>query len=525
MDNLSDLWEYMTPEEQSFARNAISSYTLPIWSPLAGPQTLAYESEADIIGYGGAAGGGKTDLAIGKVLRQHKRSIVYRLNGTEHTAFIDRLEEILGTRDGFNSKDGVWRIDAGGRKLQMELGSTPNPGDEGKYRGRPHDLKVFDEVSEQREAAVRFLMGWTRTTDITIHPQVLMCFNPPTSAEGRWVIDFFAPWLKRNHPRPALPGELRWFATINGKDREMPDARRFVLDDTNTPIYDFNERDYTGNRKTLIIKPLSRTFIPARVTDNPYYADGPYMSQLQALPEPLRSQMLNGDFQAGVTDDVWQVIPTKWVEMAMARWKDRYPKPEMDSMGIDVARGGKDKTVISRRHAKWYDHLLTYPGKETPDGYECAALVIAAARDGAPQHIDVIGVGASPYDILNQTQHVFGVDVRVTSNERDKSGKLTFKNLRSQLIWQMREELDPGNNSGIELPPDDELKADLTSFTWRPQGTVIKVESREEVYDRIKRSPDKAVAVFLARLDTPKRSIIEGVLNQRVADYNPYENM
>ena len=32
--------------------------------PLPGPQTLAYQTPADVIGYGGSAGGGKTDLAI-----------------------------------------------------------------------------------------------------------------------------------------------------------------------------------------------------------------------------------------------------------------------------------------------------------------------------------------------------------------------------------------------------------------------------------------------------------------------------
>ena len=35
---------------------------LPLWRPQPGPQTLAYESPADILFYGGAAGGGKTDL-------------------------------------------------------------------------------------------------------------------------------------------------------------------------------------------------------------------------------------------------------------------------------------------------------------------------------------------------------------------------------------------------------------------------------------------------------------------------------
>jgi len=32
------------------------------WEPLPGPQEMAFNSEADILGYGGAAGRGTTDL-------------------------------------------------------------------------------------------------------------------------------------------------------------------------------------------------------------------------------------------------------------------------------------------------------------------------------------------------------------------------------------------------------------------------------------------------------------------------------
>lgn len=35
------------------------------WRPLPGPQTMAYSSPADELFYGGAAGGGKTDLLLG----------------------------------------------------------------------------------------------------------------------------------------------------------------------------------------------------------------------------------------------------------------------------------------------------------------------------------------------------------------------------------------------------------------------------------------------------------------------------
>ena len=46
------------------------------------------------------------------------------------------------------------------------------------------------------------------------------------------------------------------------------------------------------------------------------------IGQLQSLPEPLRSQMLYGDFKAGMEDDADQVIPTAWIDAAMDRWAE-----------------------------------------------------------------------------------------------------------------------------------------------------------------------------------------------------------
>lgn len=528
-----DLLELATPEQRAMALSC-AQYVSTLWSPLPGPQTLAFNSEADIIGYGGAGGGGKTDLAIGKALRRHRRIAVFRLNGTEHPAFIDRLEEVLGTRDGFNSKDGIWRMNIPKRgKVQVELGSVPNPGDERKYRGRPHDLKVFDEVAEIPEARVRFLLGWLRSTTPGQRCQALLCFNPPTTADGRWVVKFFAPWIDKKYAgKRALPGELRWFARIKDMDVEVPDNRPFVLSDENKRIYDFDPSEYKGAEKTKIIKPQSRTFIPAKVTDNPYYSEGSYMSQLQALPEPLRSQMLNGDFEAGMQDGAMQLLPTAWVEAAQKRWRDLEAEgalPEMDSIGGDIARGGADKTMIARRHGMWFNRLLVYPGKTTPDGPSSAALIIVATRDGCPQHVDVIGVGASTYDFLVEAkQPVIGVDVRQSASGTDRSGMLKLFNKRSELGWALREALDPKNNTGIALPPDTEdcpLSKELTSINWEVKGKTIKVESREDIIKRLGWSPDGFSAICLGLIDSPQLKDIPGVHNQSRAEYNPYENM
>ena len=502
------LFAYLTADELAELDTLLTS-DKTIWRPLPGPQTDAYQSVADIIGYGGAAGGGKTDLACGKSLTNHRKVGIFRLNGTELTGVIDRFTELLNGRNGYNGKDNIWRTRrADGVAVQIEFGSFPNLGDEKKYQGRPHDLLVFDEAANMREEQVRFLLGWLRTTVPNQPCQALMTFNPPTTAEGRWIIKFFAPWLDKKHPNPAKPGELRWFASIDGEDKEVESGDMFK---------------HNGE----LIKPLSRTFIPSRISDNPYLMGTGYMAQLQSLPEPLRSQMLNGDFSAGMEDDPWQVCPTAWVEAAMERWVKPEKLKPMDSMGVDVARGGKDSTILARRHDMWFDEPLVYPGSATPDGPTVAGLVIAALRDHAPIHIDVIGVGSSPYDFLNENgQQVLGVNVAEAALGMDRSGRLKFKNQRSELWWKMREALDPSNNTGICLPPDKRLFADLCAPTWKLVGSTIQVASREEILDEIGRSPDFGSAYVLGLMDTPKRSIVMqmGGYKQR-KEYDPYAKL
>lgn len=518
---IEELLPYLTPAEQA-RLDEILAMPSPIWEPLEGPQMMAYTSQADIIGFGGAAGGGKTDLGVGSALTQHRKALIVREESTQLEGVIDRLNEILGNRDGFNSQKGIWRPP--GMSLQIELGSVPNAGDETKYQGRPHDLLLLEEVTNIREKAARFLMGWVRTTVKGQRCKTIMTFNPPTTVDGRWVIDFFAPWLDPKHLNPAQPGELRYFATIAGKDMEVADSRQFVIID-DVPCYEFDPKHY---KPQDIIQPKSRTFIPSRITDNPHLVNTGYMAQLQAMPEPLRSQMLYGDFNAGVMDDPWQVIPTEWVDIAVARWREPDRKPPMDSLGVDVARGGEDNTILGRRHGMWFDKPIVRPGKQTPDGPAVAGLVVENMRDQARIHIDVIGVGSSPYDFLNKAElDVIGVNVSEKPTATSKAGNLQFFNLRSQLWWQMREALDPAANTGIALPPDPALKADLCTPTWTMSGKTIKVAGREEIKAKIGRSPDYGSAYVLALMDSPLTPYeilhpSKAATSNARKEYNPY---
>jgi hypothetical protein len=301
----------------------------PLWHPLPGPQTIAYQTLADVTGYGGAAGGGKTDLALGLAITAHQRSLILRREAVHLRAIQDRAREILATVGRFNQTLGIWRDLPGGR--QIEFGGCKDPGDEQAYRGRPHDLVVFDEADQFQERMIRFITGWLRTTQRGQRCRLLLNFNPPSSAEGEWLLSYFAPWLsfldpefQPAHPYPAQPGELRWYAMVDGKEVERSNGEPFV---------------HQGET----IQPKSRTFIPAKLIDNPHLLATGYGATLQALQEPLRSQLLYGDFKIGRQDDAWQVIPTAWVRAAQKRWTETLPAGQaLTCLGVDVAYGGAD---------------------------------------------------------------------------------------------------------------------------------------------------------------------------------------
>lgn len=500
LDGLSDA------ERSSLARRMRRD--LPKLVPQPGPQTEGFYCQADVMLYGGAAGGGKTFLDIILAMTQHYRTLFIRKEAAQLVPVRDEIEQILGSSDGYNSQSGVWRI-PGGEGRQIRFGGVNNPGDETKYQGAPRDLLILDEAANLTEEVARFLMGWVRSTRPGQRCRTVMSSNPPTDTTGLWLISYFAPWLSPTHPNPAKPGELRYFATIAGRDKEVDDGRRFVLGEDDEPIYDFDPREYTPEQ---IVTPQSRTFIPARVTDNAYLRNTPYLSTLQALPEPLRSQMLMGDFTVSLDDNAFQVIPTEWVQAAMARWKPRDQKGPMDSMGVDPARGGRDNTCISRRHGTWYDRQIRIPGGRTPDGPTVAGHVVANRRDAAPVHVDVIGIGSSVVDFLAANEvHTIALNGAEASEMTDRTGMLKMRNRRAALYWAFREALDPASDNAVAIPPDDRVLADLTTPRFKVTQAGILVESKEEIIKRIGRSPDDGDSIVYAWEATPKAFVGRGL--------------
>lgn len=460
--------------------------------PNVGQQTKAYFSRADIILYGGAGGGGKSYLALAKATQQHFRSIIFRREGTQTDGLVANAKMIIGTDARFNGQDDEFNWTDG---RSLKFAGLPGPDDWIKHAGRERDLMVFDEAGEFLEIQVASLQAWNRGPD-GVHCQILLASNPPRTAEGAWLISWFAPWLDPKYPKPAEDGELRWAIYVGGKTEWV---------DGPEPV------EHNGEMFT----PKSRTFIRALLKDNPYRDTDSYRATLQALPDTLRKQMLHGDFEAGAQDDAWQTIPTSWVREAQQRWTPTPPRGvPMCAMGVDVAQGGADNSVLAPRYDGYYPKLIVKPGVETPDGKAVAGFVVQHRRDNAEVVIDLGGGwGGDAYAALreNSIPAVGYMGVKA-STARTVDKQLGFANVRSEAYWRFREALDPSQSAGsaICLPSDPELVADLCAPTYSVTSHGIQVEPKVSVVKRLGRSPDKGDAVVMAWWRGLKQANVEG---------------
>jgi hypothetical protein len=130
-----------------------------LWVPLPGPQQQAYDSLADEVFFGGAAGPGKTQLLLGLAYTAHRKSILFRREFTQLREIIEQSQYMIGSRGNYSGQEHLWRLQDG---RIIEFGSVPHEGDVRKYQGRPHYLIAFDELPEFTCSQYRFLLGWNR---------------------------------------------------------------------------------------------------------------------------------------------------------------------------------------------------------------------------------------------------------------------------------------------------------------------------------------------------------------------------
>lgn len=185
-------------------------------------------------------------------------------------------------------------------------------------------------------------------------------------------------------------------------------------------------------------------------------------------------------------DDV--LIPLSVAEKAQERWKKFERNP--DALGVDVARFGSDETVMipfftdgPSRHAG----MPTVRKGQDTMGTTGQAKSFSSYLVG----VDDCGVGGGVTDRLSEQ----GVSViPVNAGEKaDDEGK--FVNRRAEMWWALRLALMSGD---LSLPPDPRLIGDLTGikYGFDSRGR-IKIESKDEVKKRLKRSPDRGDALAI----------------------------
>jgi len=197
------------------------------------------------------------------------------------------------------------------------------------------------------------------------------------------------------------------------------------------------------------------------------------------------------------TSDETGVIPLAWVEAANERWHewDSAGRPDgFTCVGVDVGRGG-DSSVYALRYGDAIGELRRSNEKDVMPVAGRTAGILTAHEGHAV--VDVIGVGAGVVDRLReQGFNVHSFNAGEKTSARDASGELGFVDKRSAAWWHLREMLQDGL---CALPPDDLLTGELTAPSWRVMsGGRIKVESKDDVKKRLRRSTDNADAVIQA---------------------------
>jgi hypothetical protein len=286
-----------------------------------------------------------TDVLLGLAGMRQRRAFIFRREAVQLTSITDRCQEIYGNRGKYVSQP-VRRYDMPEEGRTIIFAHCKEPDDWRSYAGQARDFIGLDEAAEFLQEQVWGLFAWGRTVAEGQRTRAVFATNPPRGAEGLWFIEMFKPWLDPSGVDRPGPGELRWAINVNN---ELEWLQPEFDDKGNAQPVIRNDDQYT---------PLSYTFIPGRLDDNPYLVKSGYRGKLQSLPEPLRSQLLYGNFKLGQQDDAWQVIPFDWIEQAMARWQPQVA--QMTCIAVDVAQGGcfrPDTEILTDEGWKFFPEL------------------------------------------------------------------------------------------------------------------------------------------------------------------------
>lgn len=256
-------------------------------APQAGPQTQFMASPADIIIYGGAAGGGKTYALLLEALR-HKDvksfgAVIFRHNYNQITAeggLWDASQKIFNQVPDARSRKSPklhWRFDGGAK---LSFAHIERDEDLKSWQGTEIAYIGFDELTHFTKHQFLYMLSRNRTT-CGIRPYVRATCNPDVDS---WVAEFISWWIDQEtgYAIPERSGQIRWMVVLNDiiywGDTPEELAKK----------YEVNVEDCK-----------SVTFIASRLEDNKILmeSDPGYLANLKAMTEVDSERLLRGNWK------------------------------------------------------------------------------------------------------------------------------------------------------------------------------------------------------------------------------------
>lgn len=183
-------------------------------------------------------------------------------------------------------------------------------------------------------------------------------------------------------------------------------------------------------------------------------------------------------------------------------------------LGVDVARGGGDRTRIIERRGRRAGARINLV-IDTDDLMEVTgAVALAIDRLAADMtFIDVTGIGAGVVDRLKEQgyRRVRGINFGGKAGEPER-----YANKRAEMWGRLKEWLEePG---GADLPDDDGLHADICAPGVKfDSASRTMLEAKEDIRRRLGMSPDGGDALALTFAETV-RLADDPALRQTVAE-------
>jgi hypothetical protein len=259
--------------------------------PNVGFQEAFLASSADFVIGGGAAGAGKSRALLHECLRHIRnpdfRAVIFRRTTPEITNPGGLWEEAcdLYLPCGATGRGGDYLdfIFPGGARIK--LAHLQHEKDKTKWQGSQVPLRCFDELTHftwPQFSYIAFSRGRQKRgrpgadREDVIRPYVRCTTNPDADS---WVADMIAWWIDQETGLAIQEraGELRWFIRKGGD---------FLWNDTAEGLRD----DFPG------CSPLSMTYVPGTLADNPYSDTPEYRATLEALDPLDRGRLLDSNW-------------------------------------------------------------------------------------------------------------------------------------------------------------------------------------------------------------------------------------